>query len=536
MALNKSTKGDVANTLAQGNVQIEVTTPWHPYPDKFWRISKAEYPGSGVDNDPYIVDFLDDDAANPQLWPSLYKWALTLFVSIATLAVGFCSSAYAGAAGGIMTFFGTSPEVTTLGISLFVLGFALGPLIWAPLSEVAGRRPLLIYTYMALTAFNVGTALAPNMAALIVLRFFSGAFGSSPLTNAGGIIADMFTAEQRGLAMSLFAAAPFMGPVIGPIVGGFTGESIGWRWVMWLMAFFSGTILVLSTVLLPETYAPVLLRRRAAKLSKVNSKVYRSKYDGTVDIHLGQLLKASLIRPWALLFREPIVMLLSIYMAIIYGILYMLFAAFPLVFQRARGWSPGIGGLAFVGVAVGMIFAVIYTIIDNRRYVHICHQHGGFAPPEARLPPAIVGSIAIPIGLFWFAFTNSPSIAWIVCEIATVPFGFGMVLLFLSCSNYLVDSYLIYAASVLAANSVLRSIFGAVFPLFTTKMYDRLGIHWASALPAFLAVACLPFPLLFWRYGADVRKRCKYTAEATQFLMQRGAAVKKATPKAEDAA
>ncbi|GIL79697.1 hypothetical protein Vretifemale_8979 [Volvox reticuliferus] len=259
MALNKSTKGDVANTLAQGNVQIEVTTPWHPYPDKFWRISKAEYPGSGVDNDPYIVDFLDDDAANPQLWPSLYKWALTLFVSIATLAVGFCSSAYAGAAGGIMTFFGTSPEVTTLGISLFVLGFALGPLIWAPLSEVAGRRPLLIYTYMALTAFNVGTALAPNMAALIVLRFFSGAFGSSPLTNAGGIIADMFTAEQRGLAMSLFAAAPFMGPVIGPIVGGFTGESIGWR--------------------------------RAAKLSKVNSKVYRSKYDGTVDIHLGQLLK-----------------------------------------------------------------------------------------------------------------------------------------------------------------------------------------------------------------------------------------------------
>ncbi|GLI68111.1 hypothetical protein VaNZ11_012438 [Volvox africanus] len=239
-------------------------------------------------------------------------------------------------------------------------------------------------------------------------------------------------------------------------------------------------------------------------------------------------------------------MLLSMYMAIIYGILYMLyilyilymlFAAFPLVFQHARGWSPGIGGLAFVGVTVGMVFAVIYTIIDNRRYVRVCHEHGGFAPPEAHLPPAVIGSIAIPIGLFWFAFINSPSIAWMVCEIATVPFGFGVVLVFLSCSNYLVDNYLIYAASVLAANSVLRSIFGAVFPLFTTKMYARLGIHWASALPAFLAVACLPFPLLFWKYGADVRKRCKYTAEATQFMIQRAAvAAGKATPKAVDAA
>jgi hypothetical protein len=181
-----------------------------------------------------------------------------------------------------------------------------------------------------------------------------------------------------------------------------------------------------------------------------------------------QEFKTALSRPWILLFREPIVLLLSVYMAIIYGTLYMMFAAFPIVFQEDRGWSPGIGGLAFIGVAVGMMIAVIYSLFDNKRYLKIEQKHGGDAPPEARLPPCMIGSTVLPIGLFWFAWTNYPSIHWSVSIIGTAPFGFGMVMVFLSIMNYLIDAYVIYAASVLAANSVLRSLFGAGFPLFTT--------------------------------------------------------------------
>lgn len=159
----------------------------------------------------------------------------------------------------------------------------------------------------------------------------------------------------------------------------------------------------------------------------------------------------------------------------------MMFAAFPIVFQQQRGWSEGVGGLAFLGVAVGMIAAVIYTIPDNKRYNRAADAaitNGAHsAPPEARLSPSMLGSAFIPIGLFIFAWTNYPSIHWIVCIIFTAPFGFGMVLVFLSIMNYLIDAYTIYAASVLAANSVLRSLFGAVFPLFTTYMYNNLGIH-----------------------------------------------------------
>ena len=387
----------------------------------------------------------------------------------ATLAVAFVSSAYSGAVDQILTTFHVGDEVATLGISLFVLGFAIGPLLWAPLSELYGRQILFFGTYAMLTAFNAGAAGSQNIQTLLILRFFAGAFGSSPLTNAGGVIADMFPASQRGLAMSVFAAAPFLGPTLGPIVGGFLGEKEGWRWVEGLMAIFTGLLWIIGTLTIPETYSPVILRRRADKLSKMTGKVYKSKLEiqhGAKTI--GQEFKTSISRPWILLFREPIVFLLSIYMAIIYGTLYMMFSGFPIVYQENRGWSAGVGGLAFIGVAVGMLLAVIYSIFDNKRYQKIQDKHNGKAPPEARLPPTMLGSVFLPIGLFWFAWTNYPSIHWSVSIIGTAPFGFGMVLVFLSIMNYLIDSYVIYAASVLAANSVMRSLFGAAFPLFTT--------------------------------------------------------------------
>ncbi|KAL2112244.1 hypothetical protein VUR80DRAFT_8199 [Thermomyces stellatus] len=478
-----------------------------------------EYPGKGTQDDPYLVSWLPQDPRNPMTLRNRTKWCITFITAFNTLAVSLLSSAYSGGVIEIIAEFQVSQTVAILGVSLFVLGFAIGPLLWAPLSELFGRQVLFSGTYMALTAFSAGCAGAKNIQTLIVLRFFAGAFGSSPLTNSGGVIADMFPAAQRGQATALFAAAPFLGPVLGPIVGGFLGAEAGWEWVMGFLAIFAGTCWILGTFLVPETYAPVILRRRAARLSKMTGKVYVSALDqqqGRPTI--SESFKIALSRPWILLFTEPIVLLLSIYLAIIYGTLYMLFAAFPIVYQQGRGWSPGIGGLAFLGIMVGMFCAVAYTFPDNKRYVRAEQKHGGVAPPEARLPPTLVGSIFLPIGLFWFAWTNHPHLHWMISIAAGVPFGFGMVLTFLSVMNYLIDSYTIFAASVLAANSVLRSLFGAAFPLFTSYMYDDLGIHWASSIPAFLAVACVPFPFLFYKYGHVIRERCKFAAQSAAFM------------------
>ncbi|RAL17085.1 MFS transporter [Aspergillus homomorphus CBS 101889] len=519
MANDKGDSGPSAVAIASNKIPF-----WRLLTDQgviTQEIIDHHYPGSGTDEDPYAVTWLPQDPRNPMQFSETKKWTFTMMMALATLAVALVSSAYTGGIVEIEKDFGIGTEVATLGVSLFVLGFAIGPLLWAPLSEMFGRQIVYCVTYMALTAFTAGGAGSQNAYTLIILRFFAGSFGSSPMTNAGGVIADMFPAKQRGVATSLFAAAPFLGPVLGPIIGGFLGMNAGWRWVMGFLGAFTGVVWILGSLTVPETYAPVLLRRRAERLSQLTGKVYRSKID--IDqgkTTLGQAFKTALSRPWILLFKEPIVFLLSLYIAIVYGTLYMLFAAYPIVYQVHRGWNQGVGSLPFLGIMVGMIGAVVYNILDNKRYIRSQEKHGGFAPPEARLPPCLVASIAVPVGLFWFAWTDSTSIHWMASVAAGVPFGFGLVLVFLSNLSYLIDTYTIFAASVLAANSVLRSIFGAVFPLFTTYMYQDLGIHWATCIPAFLALACVPFPFMFYKYGPAIRKRCKYAAESEAFMRQ----------------
>ncbi|KAL4866585.1 hypothetical protein BDV12DRAFT_199062 [Aspergillus spectabilis] len=484
-----------------------------------------EYAGSGTESDPYIVRWLDRDPRNPMNFPTRWKVLITLSTAFATLMVSLSSSAYVGSIRGVIEEFHVNNTVATLGLSLFVLGFSIGPLVWAPLSEQVGRQVPFFISFLCLAAFTAGCAGARNIETLLILRFFAGAIGSSPLTNAGGVVSDMFAAGQRGLALCLFAATPYLGPALGPMIGGFLGMKAGWRWVQGLLAASLGLAWIVMALSVPETYAPVLLRKRANTLSSITGNCYRS----TLDIARGNKsiqsqFQAVFLRPWVLLLREPIVLLLAFYAAVIYGTLYMLFAAFPIVYEEQRGWNPGVGGLPFLGVMVGTLLGSLYTLYDNKRYIKVEEKCNGHAPPEARLPPCMVSAITIPIGLFWFAWTNSPSIHWMASVAALVPFGFGLILIYLGIVNYLIDSYTSFAASALAGMSILRYLFGAVFPLFTTYMYDGLGVHWASSLPAFISVLCMPLPFLFYRYGPAVRAHCKYAAISQQQLQQLQAA------------
>ncbi|KAJ5297023.1 uncharacterized protein N7443_007916 [Penicillium atrosanguineum] len=485
------------------------------------------YEGSGTDEDPYVVSWLPIDPRNPMQFSMARKAVITFMTAIATFVISLSSSAYSGSIQGIIDEFQIAREVATIGLSLFVFGFAV-----APLSESMGRQIPFFISFLALSLFLAGCACAQNIQTLLVLRFLGGAFGSSPLTNAGGVISDMFVSRQRGLALLLFASTPYLGiilrcdifcrssvliglpgPALGPIIGGFLGMKAGWRWVEGFLAVCAGLAWISMAFFVPETYAPVLLRKRAAELSTITGKCYESK----LDIERGKVpmikrLKTAFSRPWVLLFSEPIVLLLTFYAALIYGVLYMLFEAIPIVYEEKRGWNAGIGGLPFLGVMVGVLCGVVYTVQDNKRYIRTQEAHNGFAPPEARLPPCMTSAVTIPIGLFWFAWTNSPSIHWLCSVAALVPFGFGLLLIYMGIVNYLIDSYTIYSASVLAGMSVLRYGFGATFPLFSSYMYERLGIHWASSIPAFLSVLCMPLPFLFYRYGDRIRQRCKYAA------------------------
>ncbi|KAF4949249.1 hypothetical protein FSARC_13555 [Fusarium sarcochroum] len=489
-----------------------------PYVDSQTLLDQ-KYPGHGTEASPYLVNFLPNDPQNALEFSKSRKWTYTALQSIATLATTFASSAYSGGIRQVIRSFGVSQEVATLGVSLYVLGFAFGPLIWGPLSEVYGRQKIFFFTFMGATAFSAGAAGADSIATLLVLRFFVGSIGSSPLANAAGTIADMFAKVDRGLAMSMFSGAPFMGPALGPIAGGFLGQTEGWRWLHGLLAIFTGVIWIIASLFVPETYTPYILRKRARTLSKLTGKVYISALDAdTPPKSAAHQLSVALTRPWVLLFKEPIVFITSIYISIIYGTMYMCFAAFPIVFQTGRGWSQGVGGLAFTGIAIGVILAITTFALEDKRYARAAGRRATPMEPEDRLPPAIFGSILIPVGLFWFAWTTFPSIHWIVPIIGTVFFAWGLVLVFMALLNYLIDSYVIFAASIMAANSMLRCLFGAAFPLFTRQMYESLGNQWASSIPAFLALACVPFPFLFFKYGRQIRMKCEYAAEAANVL------------------
>lgn len=321
-----------------------------------------------------------------------------------------------------MIHFRASNTLITGGVSLYVLGFALGPLLWAPLSEIYGRQIVFFISYGLYVVFSAACTADDGVATLLVLRFFAGTFGSSPLTNAGGVISDVFRADERSIAMGLFSLAPAMGPTLGPFIGGYLGEDEGWRWVssmsqllkmrtnnfqvMGLMGIIAGAFWLLGIFLVPETYGPLILKNRAQVLSEKTGKCYISEYD-----HAGKadppavVLKKALVRPWLLLFVEPIVLILSIYTAIVYGTLYMLFGAYPVVFQLERGWSAGKGGLAFLGVAVGMFSAVPTVSLINLWYMKITKAaKGGVVPPEYRLPGSMIGGICVPVGMFWFAW------------------------------------------------------------------------------------------------------------------------------------
>lgn len=485
----------------------------------------SKYPGRGTFEDPFVVDWDDQDPANPFNWSKRYKWLITLQLAFGTWTVSFCSSSYTGGLAEMMAQLHMSREVAILGVSLYVLGFGLGPLVFAPTSEVYGRRPVFLCTYSVFTLMHLGGALGHNAATILSTRLLAGTFGSSPLTNASGVLSDMWHPKDRGVVSAIYATAPFMGPVIGPIISGWIAETVlGWRFNFWLMLIFSTIALVLGTILTPETYAPALLRKRAQKLTAASEgrEYYVSSYDLQRSTSFFEVLRINLRRPFVFLITEPIVLLLAVYISIVYAILYAFFAAFPIVFQDIRGFSPGQGGLAFLGVGLGVTIGTALAPYQNKLYHRAMRKSvTGRAPPEARLYMPMMGAILCPAGLFWFAWTSLPPIHWIVPILAGVPYGIGVAQIMQGLIQYLMDTYTIYCASAIASTVVCRSVLAAVFPLISPAMYNHLGVHWAPSVFAFLSLACAPLPFLFYKYGPIIRSKSAF-AKSQDFADTRG--------------
>ncbi|OJJ83248.1 MFS transporter [Aspergillus glaucus CBS 516.65] len=474
------------------------------------KIPKRVPTNDGGMEDYKLVTFKEDDPDNPKNWSKLFKWYITMVVAFTCFVVALASSVVTADFPGVMESFNVSREVALLTVTVFVIGFGVGPMVFAPMSEMVGRQLVYGVTLFVAVIFVIPCAVAQNIGTLIVCRAIDGIAFSAPMTLVGGTLADLWRNEERGVPMAAFSAAPFLGPAIGPLVGGFLGDASGWRWLYWLQLILAGVAWFLITFTVPETYAPIILKRRAKKLRKAeNDPTYVT--EGELNaLPMKEKLQIVFFRPFQLLFLEPIVLFIAIYMSVLYGLLYMFFVAYPIVYQEGKGWSAGSTGLMFIPLAIGVVMSAMCAPFVNKHYLHVSAQYNGKPPAEKRLIPMMLSCWLIPIGLFIFAWTSYPNIHWFGPAIGGWPVGFGFIFLYNSANNYLVDTYQHQAASALAAKTFLRSMWGASVVLFTEQMYGRMGYQWASSFLAFLALACCAIPYVFYFKGEAIRRYSRY--------------------------
>ncbi|KAH3976917.1 hypothetical protein HBI25_213690 [Parastagonospora nodorum] len=454
----------------------------------------------------FELDF-DDDGENPQDWPMIKKAMVIFFMSFSTLVVVMYSTSYSSGIEGMMdTFQVESKTLVILGITTYLCGLALGSIILAPLSEMYGRRPVYLIAVAAFTVLVIPCALSNNLAQILVMRFFGAIAGAAMISNAPGTVSDIVSDDYRALAFSIWSLGPMNGPVVGPLVGGFVYQALGWRWTNWVVMIGSGVSWIM-VFLIKETYAPAILRAKSAKKRKeTDESRWFSRYDDKKKFW--PLLRENLYRPLSMAVSEPICIFWNLYIALVYGVLYLCFVSYPIVFGELRGWTPGFIGLGYIGIGVGGCLVIVSEpLLRKMINAHKKDPETGKPYPEAMVSVVCLAAVSVPIGEMIFAWTCTPDIHWIAPIIAGIPFGAGNCGVFIYASNYLVNSYGIYAASALAGNAVLRSAMGGALPLAGPAMYASLGPHWSATMLSLIEFAMIPIPVVFYLYGHKIREK-----------------------------
>ena len=382
----------------------------------------------------------DQDPDNPMNWGAGRKWGTIAILGFITFITPLASSFFAPAVPLVMKDFNNDNELLAeFVVSIYILGFAFGPLIIAPLSEIYGRAPLYISCNILFVVFSVACGLSKNMGTLVAFRFLLGCAGASPLTLGGGTIADMIPQEKRGASMAIWAMGPLVGPVIGPVCGGYLSQAKGWRWIYWVLAIVSGAASTVALVLLKETYPPVILARKAARLRKeTGNEALRSKLDNGTSHN--ECFKLAIFRPMKMLILSPIVASLCWYMAVAYGLLYLLFTTYTFVFEDVYHFSTGTVGLTYIGTGVGMLLGLTILGTATDRVLKNRKAAGKEMKPEHRMPLylTVPAGICLPAGLFIYGWTTDKHVHWIVPLIGTAIIGFAMLSIFVS------DHFLIF--------------------------------------------------------------------------------------------
>lgn len=489
-----------------------------PYKDLPQMGGEREYPPVLFeDRSPYEVTFSDEDAINFPQFEHPYKWAFkkklmtVVILCLNCLGVTMGSSNFASCVPQVIAEYGVIEVVGILGITLYVLGFALGPVVYGPLSELYGRRNLLIISSFGFTLFQFAVATGENLQTILICRFFAGCVGAAPLAVIPAAMSDMFDNYSRGKVVSIFSLTVFLGPILTPVYSSYIVQYTTWRWVQYVAGIYAGLCTIAICFLYDESHHPIILCKKAQYMREKSGNwgIYAAHELLSLDIK--DIFTKTIARPLKMLRKEPILLLMTVYNTFVYGILYLMLEAYPYIFEIKKHFYKN-GELPYIGLIIGMsFFSAMMIYFLEPKYITAVTKNNGKPCPEERLIGMMISGPIFTIGIFWLMWTgNYDSVPWIVPTIGGAFIGFGLIGIFLTSFNYLIDAYLLLAASAIAGNTFLRSGFGASFPLFAGYMLKGMGVNWAGLLLGLFSAVLIPVPFLFYKYGKWLRQKSSY--------------------------
>lgn len=513
-------EGDIEKTAADAAAQFQAKDA----------TDNAETPW----NEEFLVEFGPDDQENPLNWSSKVKWGVTAAVSstgfirimVSTVrlclllptevfskhvANDACWQMMAPAIETIAEELDMTPIESTMALSVYVLATAIGPMLIGPLSEVYGRKSIYHVTNIWFLVWNLICGFGHSKGLLIAARFLAGFGASAVFSLAYGVLGDVWPPEKRGRSLSMYLLIPLTGAAVGPIVGGFIVQYSTWRWMFWSTAIFQVVLEISSLTVFHESYAPVLLRRRAEKRRQEtgDSRYYSEIEKRESGRSTAWKIRRSLTRPVRLLMFHSIIQMDAILEGINYGLLYFTLSSFSALYVNAYGESIAISGLHYIAICLGEILgSQICGPLMDYLFTRLKSRDGSTRVPELRIPLMLPSALLTPIGFLLYGWAAKYHLFWLVLDIGAVLLSLGMQVFGTTMRAYVMDAYDEHVSSASAATQLLKSLLAFAFPLFSDSMYKALGYGWGNSLLAFLSIGItIPSICILWYYGASLRAR-----------------------------
>ena len=411
-----------------------------------------------------------------------------------------------------MLEFNISEQEALLGLSLYVFAYGLGPLLFAPMSELSfiGRSPVYAVTFIAFLCFSILTAVVQNWHGFLVLRFLQAFFGSPCLAIGGATMHDIFSDSSVPYPLAIWIAAAYCGPALGPLFAAYLVPVKGWRWGMWEIAWLAAPTCIL-VLLLPETHGPTRRARRAQAVSSRYQK--EDPFRDSAWARLKLLMRSlgdAIIKPVQICIQDPAVAVANLYTSFIYATYYTLFDAIPRVYPYRYGFSTGELGLAFLSVIVACVVGGVCYCAYVSRVLNADGRQDRSTDHEEHLRPALLGTFLLPIGLSIFGWTSNGTIHWAVSLAGVTIYAMGTFIVLQCLSVYLPRIYPDYSASLFAANDFCRSSLAAAAVHVGVPLYSHLGIGKGVSVLAGISVLGIVGIWVIYLKGAALRARSRF--------------------------